>query len=132
MNFSNKISKNNFSENLKMADFIPELIWIGVDLLICGGLSKAINSTNNLIRDLSTSPQIPIDDQLQSKIQNHPSCISGCDPNTQTIPYAIIRGEVAPIEKALDSNYATDMVIKGYVVKVDFNTIGFRWVSSRR
>jgi len=99
-----------------MADFVPELLGIGVDLIICGCLYKAINSTNNLIRDLSSSPQISIDENLHLTIQNHPSCVSVGE--TKTIPFATIKGDVMPMEKALTSNYAKDMM--GVIQKVAF------------
>ena len=94
-----------------MGDFVPELVCMGIDLCICGGLYMAAKSADDMIRTLSTSPQVTIDEDLQQSIQNHPSCIINGDSNTKTLPYAIIRGDVAPIEQALTSNYATDMVI---------------------
>lgn len=48
----------------------------------------------------------------------HTSCISNEESSTKILPYAIIRGDVAPIEQALTSNYATDMV--GVIQKVAF------------
>ena len=82
----------------------------------------AAKSADDMIRDLSTSPQVTIDEDLQQSIQNHPSCISNGDSSTQTLLYAIIRGDVAPIEKALTSNYAIDMVILKMLVEMGFST----------
>jgi len=91
-----------------MSDVVPELLCMGLDLIICGCLYKAFCSTNDLIRDLLISPHFPIDENLQYQIKNHPNCTSG--EETHTIPYAIIRGEVTTMEKGLSSNYAEDMV----------------------
>lgn len=101
-----------------MEDFVPEIMCLGIDLVICGCLHMAVRSAENMIKDLSNSPQIAIDENLHQTIQNHPSCIFDGDSKTKTIPYAIVRGDVTPIEEALTSNYASDLV--GVIQKVSF------------
>jgi len=101
-----------------MGDFLPELVCMGVDMVICGVLHMAIKSAENSIKDLSNAPEIVINEDLIKSIQNHPSCIVDEESNTKTLPYATIRGDVAPMEQAINSNYAEDLV--GVIQKVSF------------
>ena len=94
-----------------MGDFLPELVCMGVDMVICGVLHMAIKSAENSIKDLSNAPEIVINEDLIKSIQNHPSCIVDEESNTKTLPYATIRGDVAPMEQAINSNYAEDLVM---------------------
>ena len=70
----------------------------------------ATKSAENSIKDLSNAPEIVIDEDLIKSIQNHPSCKIDEESNTNTLPYAAIRGDVAPMGQAITSNYAEDLV----------------------
>ena len=135
----------------EIGEFIPELVCMGVDLIICGVLYKAYSTTNNVLRDLNIAPKISIDDQLKRSIEMHPSS-EICHGDNITIPYAVIRGEVAPLGKTVCSSYSSDLVtyfefkykkclyvqVKGVIQKVVFtehkrnmSRAGF-WVDSER
>ena len=94
-----------------VGDFVPELVCMGVDLIICGVLYKAYSTTNSILRDLTSSPQLPIDEHLRSTIENHASSVAGGEASCYSIPYAVIRGDVSPLGKTVSSAYATDMVV---------------------
>jgi len=120
----------------EIGEFIPELVCMGVDLIICGVLYKAYSTTNNILRDLNIAPKISIDDQLKKSIEMHPSS-EICNGDNITIPYAVVRGEVAPLGKTVCSSYSSDLV-KGVIQKVVFtehkrnmSRAGF-WVDSER
>jgi len=120
-----------------IGEFVPELVCMGVDFIICGVLYKAYSTTNNILRDLSRAPQIPIDDHLSSSIQDHSSSVANGDATTYSIAYAVIRGDVSPLGKEVISSYSADMV-KGVIQKVVFtehkrnmSRTGF-WVDSER
>ena len=93
-----------------VGEFVPELVCMGVDLIICGVLYKAYSTTNSILRDLTNSPQIPIDDHLRTNIENHSSSVANGDASSYSIPYAVVRGDVSPLGKTVSSAYATDMV----------------------
>ena len=93
-----------------VGDFVPELVCMGVDFVICGVLYKAFSTTNSILRDLSGSPQIPIDDNLRTVIENHAASVPSGDASSYTIPYAVVRGDVSPLGKTVCSSYSTDMV----------------------
>ena len=93
-----------------IGEFVPELVCMGVDLIICGVLYKAYSTTNSILRDLSSSPQVPIDENIRSTIQNHATSIPSGDASSYTIPYAVVRGDVSPMGKTVCSSYSTDMV----------------------
>lgn len=120
-----------------IGEFVPELVCIGVDLVICGVLYKAYSTTSSILRDLTSSPQLPIDDHLRSSIENHAASLANGDASSYSIPYAVIRGDVSPLGKTVCSSYSTDMV-KGVIQKVVFtehkrnmSRTGF-WVDSER
>jgi hypothetical protein len=94
-----------------IGEFVPELVCIGVDLVICGVLYKAYSTTSSILRDLTSSPQIPIDDHLRSTIENHTASVANGDASSYSIPYAVIRGDVSPLGKTVCSSYSTDMVV---------------------
>jgi len=102
-----------------IGEFVPELVCMGVDLIICGVLYKAYSTTNSILRDLTNSPQIPIDDHLRTNIENHSSSVANGDASSYSIPYAVVRGDVSPLGKTVSSAYATDMVT-GVIQKVVF------------
>jgi len=120
-----------------IGEFVPELVCMGVDLVICGVFYKAYSTTTSILRDLSSSPQVPIDDNIRTTIENHATSVSNGDGSSFTIPYAVVRGDVSPMGKTVCSSYSTDMV-KGVIQKVVFtehkrnmSRTGF-WVDSER
>ena len=120
-----------------VGDFVPELICVGVDFLICGVLYKVYRTTNNVLRDLSTVPQINIDENIRTSIENHGQSVSDLQTGTVTLPYAAIRGLVTPLGKTVVSTYPEDS-IKGVIQRVVFtehkrnmSRTGF-WVDSQR
>ena len=108
---SNKIMTLDNGFFRKMGDLVPELVCMGIDMVICGVLHMAIKSAENSIKDLSNAPEIIINEDLIKSIQNQPTCIIDEESNTKTLPYASIRGDVAPMAQGLTSNYAEDLVI---------------------
>jgi len=123
--------------DIGIGEFVPEILCLGVDLIICGVVYKAWNSTNAVIRDLTAAPQIQINDQLKISIENNSSSLMREDGSTFTIPYAIVRGDVSPLGKSVCSTYSSEMV-KGVIQKVMFtehkrnmSRTGF-WVDSER
>jgi len=118
-------------------DFVPELVCMGVDFATCLLLYKAYDSTNWLLKELTSAPQISIDEHLQSRISNHPSSLLSDEGATSTIPFAVVRGEVAPLGKTVTSAYAKGY-ISGVIQKVVFtehkrnmSRTGF-WVDNQR
>ena len=121
----------------KVGDFVPELICLGVDVLICGIVYKVFTTTNSVIKDLSNAAQVDIDDNIKTVIKNHPEAIINEQSGTATIPYAIIRGSATPLGKELSSSYPSEP-LKGLIQKVLFtehkrnlSRTGF-WVDSQR
>ena len=94
-----------------IGEFVPELVCIGVDLVICGVLYKAYSTTSSILRDLTSSPQLPIDEHLRSSIETHAASVANRDASSYSIPYAVIRGDVPPLGKTVCSSYSTDMVV---------------------
>lgn len=120
-----------------MGDFVPEIVCMGVDLSICMVLYKVYQSTNNLLRDLTSAPQIPIDEHLSSRISNHPSCVTSEEGAVSCLPFAVVRGDVAPMGRTVCSAYGSG-VMNGVIQKVMFtehkrnmSKTGF-WVDSQR
>jgi len=103
----------------ELSDFVPEIICMGIDLIICGALYKGYSSANKYINDLTSAPQISIDDHLRSHIENHPRAQVAEDGESVVLPFAVVRGDVAPLGKAVSSSYATQMVT-GAIQRVVF------------
>ena len=95
-----------------IGEFVPELVCMGVDLVICGVFYKAYSTTTSILRDLSSSPQVPIDDNIRTTVENHATSVSNGDGSSFTIPYAVVRGDVSPMGKTVSSSYSTEMVSK--------------------
>jgi len=94
----------------ELIDFVPEIICMGIDIVICGALYKGYCSANKYISDLTQAPQICIDDTLRSQVENHPLSRLSEDGETVILPFAVVRGDVAPLGKAVYSSHATQMV----------------------
>ena len=121
-----------------VGDFIPELLCIGVDVVICGILYKVYHSTNTVIRDLTSAPQLSIDQDLKTALSKQPQSV--VDDATQTVshPYAVVRGSVAPMGRCVSSTYSAEQ-LQGVVQRVVFTehkrnlsrATGFWWDSQR-
>ena len=93
-----------------VSDFIPELIGLGVDALICAFLYKGLNAYSRLLLDLSSATQIDIEDHLKAKVEGHEDSIHDGESSNVIIPYAAIRGTVQPLGKVISSTYSPDQV----------------------
>jgi len=120
-------------------DVVPHLVCLGVDLAICGVLYLSHKSTEYIIKEMTAAPYVEIDENITETISNNPTCVRSPDtPGTCTLPYAVVRGEVAPLGKSVTSTCATDPHIHGVIHKVIFtehkrnlSRTGF-WVDSKR
>jgi len=102
-----------------MEEILPELICIGVDVLICSGLYLGMKWTEDFIKDLKSAPILTIDEHIDKKIESHPLCTFDEKTKSKKLPYAVIRGDVTPLKGALSSNYAENLV--GLIQNVSFH-----------
>ena len=93
-----------------VSDFIPELIGIGVDAVICALLYKGLNASSRLLLDLSSATQIDIEDHLKAKVETHEASVHNRESSNVIIPYVAIRGTVQPLGKVISSTYSPDQV----------------------
>jgi len=120
-----------------IGEFIPEIICLGVDVLICGVIYKVYTSTTNIIKDLSDVPEISIDENLEGTLKHHPKKVEDAISETVCLPYAVIRGNVTPLGKTVTSSYSAEP-LHGVIQKVKFighkknmSRAGF-WVDSTK
>ena len=93
-----------------VSDFIPELIGVGVDAVICALLYKGLNASSKILKDLSSATHIDIEDNLKAKVEAHDASIPERESSSVIIPYAAIRGTVQPLGKVISSTYSPDQV----------------------
>ena len=93
-----------------VSDFIPELIGVGVDAVICALLYKGLNASSRLLKDLSSASQIDIEDHLKARVEANDASIHYRESSSVIIPYAAIRGTVQPLGKVISSTYSPDQV----------------------
>lgn len=90
-----------------ISDFIPEIVCLGVDCLVCGILYSAYFFTNRAITSVSSAAifdleKKPHDAELfRNEIHTHPRATLNADGET-CIPYAVIRGNVQPVSNSLE------------------------------
>ena len=120
------------------ADFGPELLCLGVDLVISGILCKCYENANKVVRELSAAPELNIDSNLKNVIRNHPDAVCDKVTDTVTLPYAALRGSVAPLGKSVVSIYPQRSV-EGVIQKVVFTQysksrqhLGGLWLDRQR
>jgi len=121
----------------EVADFVPELVCLGIDVAICGAVYTALRGTSTVLRQLSAAPELPLDEQLVASLENHPAAVRSAVNNTVRLPYAAVRGEVDSLGKTVTSAYAPGE-LHGVIQKVVFtehkrnmSRTGF-WVDSQR
>lgn len=102
-----------------LSDFVPELVCLGIDCMFLGGIYMGYKSANRHIKELLSAPHINIDEHLQSQIENHPLSQMSDDGSTHVLKYAVVRGDVTPLGRAVSSSYAPQMVT-GVIQKVVF------------
>ena len=95
-----------------VSEFIPELLGLGVDAVICALLLKGLSVTSQTLRDLTSAGQLDIEPNIEHKIKAHDDSILDKESGTVIIPYAVIRGKVNPLGKLLRSNYPPKQVEK--------------------
>jgi len=117
-------------------DFVPELVCLGFDALICAGIYTAYKTTSNIIQNLSEAPEIVINRDLKSQIVNS-SAAQVVEEGRVRIPYAVVKGEVSPLGRTVASAY-TPEITNGVIQKVVFtehkrnlSRTGF-WIDSER
>ena len=93
-----------------VSEFIPELIGVGVDAVICALLYKGLNASSRLLKDLSSATQIDIEDNIKAKVEAHETSIHNSESSSVIIPYAALRGTVQPLGKVISSTYSPDQV----------------------
>jgi len=103
----------------EFSEFVPELVCLGIDCMFLGGLYMGYKSANRHIKELLGAPHINIDEHLQSQIQNHPLSQVSDDGSTTVLKYAVLRGDVAPLGRAVSSSYAPQ-IVTGVIQKVVF------------
>ena len=104
------MNKPIFQRMTNVSEFIPELIGVGVDAVICALLYKGLSASSRLLKDLSSASQIDIEDNIKAKIEAHDSSIHNKESSNVIIPYAAIRGTVHPLGKVISSTYSPDQV----------------------
>ena len=104
------MNKPIFQRMTNVSEFIPELIGVGVDAVICALLYKGLSASSRLLKDLSSASQIDIEDNIKAKIEAHDSSIHNRESSSVIIPYAAIRGTVHPLGKVISSTYSPDQV----------------------
>jgi len=121
----------------EIGEFIPEILCLGVDVLICGVIYKVYTSTTNIIKDLSDVPEIDIDENLKNTLNHHSNKVNDVSAETVCLPYAVIRGNVTPLGKTVSSSYSAEP-LHGVIQKVKFighkknmSRAGF-WVDSTK
>ena len=95
---------------VNLNEFIPELVGLGVDAVICGLLYKGLSVTTRVLRDLSTATQIDIEDSIKLKIETNRASSVDQETGLAIIPYAVIRGRVNPLGKVISSAYSSEQV----------------------
>lgn len=103
----------------EMGDFLPELICLGVDAVVCAALYHAYSSVSMAIQDLKDAPVIAINEHMKEQIAS--STVSEVMPDGLglSLPYAAVRGEVSPLGKTVSSAYAPEAV-SGVIQRVVF------------
>ena len=93
-----------------VSEFVPEIVGLGVDAVICALLYRGLHVTTKVLKDLSSATQIDIEDNIKAQIENHNGSILNRESSTVTIPYAVIRGNVNPLGKVICSAYFSEQV----------------------
>ena len=93
-----------------VSEFIPELIGVGVDAVICALLYKGLSASSRLLKDLSSASQIDIEDNIKAAVEAQETSINNRESSSVIIPYAAIRGTVQPLGKVISSTYSPDQV----------------------
>ena len=101
----------SFREMTNVSEFIPELIGVGVDAVICALLYKGLTASSRLLKDLSSATQIDIEDNIKAKVEAHETSIHNSESSSVIIPYAALRGTVHPLGKVISSTYSPDQVV---------------------
>ena len=100
----------SFREMTNVSEFIPELIGVGVDAVICALLYKGLSASSRLLKDLSSATQIDIEDNIKAAVEAQETSIHNRESSSVIIPYAAIRGTVHPLGKVISSTYSPDQV----------------------
>ena len=93
-----------------VSEFIPELIGLGVDAVICALLYKGLNASSRLLKDLSSATKIDIEEHIKAKVEAQDASIYNRETSSVIIPYAAIRGGVQPLGKLISSSYSPEQV----------------------
>ena len=72
---------------------------------------KGYSSACTYINDLRNAPQISLDEHVQSRIENHPKSHVSDDGSVTVLPFAVVRGDVAPLGKDIASSHANQSVL---------------------
>eukprot|EP00088_Acartia_fossae_P041910 TRINITY_DN4387_c0_g1_i6.p1 TRINITY_DN4387_c0_g1~~TRINITY_DN4387_c0_g1_i6.p1 ORF type:complete len:363 (-),score=51.54 TRINITY_DN4387_c0_g1_i6:436-1524(-) len=116
-------------------EFLPELVCLGVDGLICGALYFGYSTAAKLAQDLTNAPEIPITSGLKKDIETH--MLAKKNGDNTSIPLAVISGNVTPTGRTVASAYTPDIqngVIQNVVFKEhkrNLSRAGF-WIDSER
>jgi len=100
-----------------VTEFIPELVGLGVDAVICLLLYKGLHVTSKVLQDLSSATPIEIEDDVKVQIERSSASIINKETSSVIIPYAVIRGTVNPLGKVISSTYSSEQ-LKGVIQKV--------------
>jgi len=121
----------------EISDFIPELVCLGIDAAFSAGLYTAYRSTCTIIEDLSTAPELSINSALKDQIITSPIAQCSLKDGSVRVPYAIVRGSVAPLGKTVTSAYSPE-IVTGVIQNVKFtehkknlNNVGM-WVDAKK
>ena len=101
------------------ADFVPELVCLGVDLVIAGVLCKCYENANKVVRDLNSATQLTVDSGLKDGIRSHPEAMVDEANDTVTVPYVALRGVVTPLGKSVISLHP-QQTMEGVIQRVVF------------
>ena len=120
------------------ADFVPELVCLGVDLVIAGVLCKCYENANKVVRDLNSATQLTVDSGLKDCIRSHPEAVVDDVNETVTVPYVALRGVVTPLGKSVISLHP-QQTMEGVIQRVVFTEHkksrqqwGGVWVDTKR
>jgi hypothetical protein len=116
-------------------DFLPELVCLGLDGIICGALYVGYARAACYAKELTNAQEIPISSNLKKQIECHPLAKKIGD--TIVIPYVTVRGSVTPMGRTVASGYVPE-IQNGVIQKVVFtehkrnlSRTGF-WIDSER
>jgi len=106
-----------------VSDFLPEIICLGIDCVVCGILYSAYYFTNRAVSSIASAAKFDLDNKphdvssLKDEISTNPNAIINSDGD-KCVPYAIIRGNVQPVSKKLElGSQAADSLQKASSLK---------------